>query len=307
MKSAENFEESGMTDTRSAATNILCREITDSDIEAVADLLTRGFVGRSRDYWMRGLRRQSERDVPAGYPRYGYLLDNNGVAVGVLLVVFTSVWDNGETTIRCNVSSWYVDPPFRGHAPRLSWMALKQKHVTYIDITPAVPTWPIVEAMGFKRYCSGLLFSIPALSRYEPDATVETISPSTKAVPGLSLADLDLLKTHAQYGCLSLVCHTEDGPFPFVLMHLKARSGRIPLPAMQLIYCRDIDSYVRCAGAIGRMLFWKGKPVVTLDANGTVPGLVGIYTEARGRKYFKGPNPPRLADLAETELVLFGP
>ena len=40
---------------------------------------------------------------------------------------------------------------------------------------------------------------------------------------------------------------------------------------------------------------------------GRSPGLAGIYTEARGRKYFKGPHRPRLADLSDTELVLYGP
>ena len=44
-----------------------------------------------------------------------------------------------------------------------------------------------------------------------------------------------------------------------------------------------------------------------LDSNGRVPGLAGIYTEARGRKYFKGPHRPRLADLTDTELVVYGP
>jgi hypothetical protein len=35
-------------------------------------------------------------------------------------------------------------------------------------------------------------------------------------------------------------------------------------------------------------------------------GLAGIYSEARGRKYFKGPRQPRLGDLADTELAIFG-
>jgi hypothetical protein len=35
-----------------AAQKIRCREISEADIDAVADLLTRGFVGRSREYWM---------------------------------------------------------------------------------------------------------------------------------------------------------------------------------------------------------------------------------------------------------------
>jgi hypothetical protein len=37
------------------------REISDGDIEAIADLLTRGFVHRNRQYWIRGLRRQGTR------------------------------------------------------------------------------------------------------------------------------------------------------------------------------------------------------------------------------------------------------
>ncbi|MFZ3353545.1 MAG: acyl-CoA acyltransferase, partial [Xanthobacteraceae bacterium] len=60
------------------APKIRCREISEADIDAVADLLTRGFVGRSRGYWMQGLRRQAERQVPSGYPRFGYMIDNNG-------------------------------------------------------------------------------------------------------------------------------------------------------------------------------------------------------------------------------------
>jgi len=34
------------------------REIQSSDLDAIGDLLTRGFRHRSRDYWMRGLRHQ---------------------------------------------------------------------------------------------------------------------------------------------------------------------------------------------------------------------------------------------------------
>jgi hypothetical protein len=79
------------------------------------------------------------------------------------------------------------------------------------------------------------------------------------------------------------------------------------LPAMQLVYCRDISEYVRCAGPIGRRLLSRGKISVVLDSNDRVPGLIGLYTELRGRKYFKGPHQPRLADLTDTELVLYGP
>jgi hypothetical protein len=285
-----------------------CREISETDLDAVADLLTRGFVSRSREYWTQGLRRQAAREVPEGYPRFGYVLDNDGIPVGVLLLLYSSKLNGNDTAIQCNLSSWYVEPVFRNYAPLLTKVAQRHKEVTYLNISPATWTWPIIEAQGFNSYCSGLLFSIPALSRVKSGTSVETISPYTRAVEGLADAEVALLTRHARYGCLSLVCRSPtDGPFPFILMPMRIRRGWIAPPAMQLVYCRDIAEFTECAGAIGRALIGRGKISVILDANGPVAGLTGIFSRARGRKYFKGPHRPRLADLTDTELVLYGP
>ena len=287
---------------------IRCREITETDIDAVAELLTRGFVGRSRDYWIQGLRRQAARDVPDGYPRFGYMIDHDGAPVGVLLLLYTSRTVDGETTVYCNLSSWYVEPAFRYYAPMLTRIAQKNKEVTYVNISPASWTWPIIETQGFNSYCSGLFFSLPALARVPSGMTVETISPDARSIEGLPAADVELLTRHARYGCLSLVCRTADGDaLPFILMPMRIRRGWIAPPAMQLIYCRDIADYVQCAGVIGRLLLRHWKISVLLDSNGPIAGLTGLYSQARGRKYFKGPHRPRLADLTDTELVLYGP
>jgi hypothetical protein len=287
---------------------IRCREIAVSDIDAVAELLTRGFVGRSRDYWMQGLRRQAEREVPQNYPRFGYMLDNEGAPAGVLLLLYSTRLSGGETAIHCNLSSWYVEPEFRNYAPLLTKIAQRHKEVTYLNISPATWTWPIIEAQGFQSYCNGLLFSLPALSRAAPGMTVEIVPGDAGAVEGLETGDVELLARHAAYGCLSLVCRTATGrAFPFILLPMRIRRGWIAPPAMQLIYCRDSSEYIACAGAIGRFLLRRGKISVILDSNGRVPGLAGVYTQARGRKYFKGPHRPRLADLTDTELVLYGP
>src|SRR5665647_760840 len=261
---------------------------------------------------MQGLRRQAAREVPDGYPRFGYMLDHGGSAVGVLLLLYTARnaagTDGGEPAIQCNLSSWYVDPAFRNYAPMLTKIAQRHNEVTYLNISPATWTWPIIEAQGFSSYCSGLFFSIPVLSRIAPGMTVETITPGTKAVDGLSVSEVELLTRHARYGCLSLVCRAPGGePLPFILSPMRIRRGLIAPPAMQLIYCRDIAEFVECAGPIGRTLIRHGKISVILDANGPVAGLTGIFSRARGRKYFKGPHRPRLADLTDTELVLYGP
>ncbi len=274
----------------------------------MADLLTRGFFGRSRDYWMQGLRRQAVREVPAGYPRFGYMLDHDGTVAGVLLMLYMAKDDGDEAGIQCNLSSWYVDPEFRNYAPLLTKIAQRHKEVTYLNISPASWTRPIIEAQGFSSYCKGLFFSIPLLSRAVPGMEVETVTPDTRAIDSLPESEVELLARHAQYGCLSLVCRPVGGePLPFILLPMRIRRGWIAPPAMQLIYCRDIAGFVACAGSIGRTLIRRGKISVLIDANGPVPGLAGIFSQARGRKYFKGPHRPRLADLTDTELVLYGP
>ena len=195
-------------------------------------------------------------------------------SAGVLLLIYTSRIEDGQTAIQCNLSSWYVEPAFRNYAPLLTKIAQRHKEVSYINISPAVWTWPIIEAQGFSSYCSGLFFSIPALSRAASGMTVETVTPDTKAVTGLSVTEVEMLARHARYGCLSLVCRTPGGdPMPFVLLPMRIRRGWIAPPAMQLIYCRDTAEFVACAGAIGRILIRHAKISVLLDANGPVEGL----------------------------------
>jgi hypothetical protein len=282
------------------------REILESDLDAIGDLLTRGFVHRKREYWMRGLRRQATRSLASGVPRFGYLLESQGASVGCLLMVFSTKIVDGEAAIFCNLSSWYVDPAFRNYAALFASMSQKRKGVTYFNVTPAAATWPVIEAQGFLIYCRGLHFSVPALSSSGRGMTIEAVASDTLMIKGLPGGDLELLKRHAEYGALSLVCHTAENAVPFVFFPLRKRRGVIPVPGMQLGYCRSIEDYVRCAGAIGRYLLRHGKPVVMVDANGPIAALPGIYTEVRGRKYFKGPHQPRLGDLADTELAIYG-
>jgi hypothetical protein len=283
-----------------------CREILESDIESLASLLTRGFVRRKREYWTRGLCYQGKRSVPPGVPRYGYLLEYQGLPVGCLLLIYSSKIVGGESSLFCNLSSWYVDPLFRNYASLLASMAQKRDDVTYFNLTPDVSTWPIIEAQGFMPYCRGVYISGPFLTIGGRGMRVEAVTPDTQFIEGLTDTENEVVKRHAEYGCLTLLCHTPEGPLPFVFLSLPKRWGLIPVPAVYLGYCRCVGEYVRCAGSIGRYLSLRGKPVVVLDANGPVAGLVGTYTELRGRKYFKGPHVPDLGDLTDSEAVIFG-
>jgi hypothetical protein len=243
----------------------------------------------------------AEREIPAGVPRYGYLLESDGVPVGVILLIYSEINDGMKARLQCNFSSWYVDPEFRAFATLLISCTLKRKDVTYFNVTPAPHTLAILKAQGFQQFSSGRVVALPALSWPTRDCKIETVTPRSELSPAIPAFERELLRTHAGYGCISLLCHAEDGPHPFVFAR-RRRWG--VLPFVFLIYCRDPAEFVRFAGNLGWYLLTCGIPIAIIDANGRMAGLVGRYSDTNP-KYFKGPDKPRLGDLSYSERAMF--
>lgn len=281
---------------------IRCRQIGAADCDAIADLLTAGFRVRPRAFWVRALERLSAHPTPQGYPKFGYLLEANGAAVGVLLLIYSAVSAEPEAKIRCNVSSWYVAPAFRSYAAMFVSYAQKQSGVTYFNITPDPATLPILEAQGYTRYCSGRFVSVPIASAAGDRCRAQPFTAEPTAVCDLPAAEAELLQAHARHGCISLVCRGPKHSSPFVFLPLR-KTGFIPYA--YLAYCRQVEDFVRFARPLGKLLCRHGIVIVVLDANGPVEGLTGRYLNG-APKYFKGPDRPRLGDIAYSERVLFG-
>lgn len=288
--------------TEPATPRIRCRMIAETDAPALVRLLAKGFPERSIDYWSHALETLARRDAPAGYPRMGYLLDHDGAPVGVILMIFTRV---GAEKIRCNISSWYVEDAYRGYASLLIAAAVRLKDVTYVNTSPAPHTWRVIEAQGFRRYCNGQMLAIPALAPWTANARVKIFDAHRDYGDALSAQECELLAAHAERGCLPLIVHEKRDAHPFVFLPRRVLRGLVP--TQQLIYCRSLSDFQRFAGPLGRELLRRGHPTVLLDATEKIPGLFGIYLHDRGPKYFKGPERPRLGDLAFSESVLFGP
>jgi hypothetical protein len=291
--------------TQETAPRIRCRLIGEADISALVGLLEQGFPQRSARYWTRALERLAHRDAPAGYPRFGYMLEIDGAPVGVILLIFSHWRERGEARVRCNLSSWYVDPSYRGYASLLIAAAVREKDVTYINVSPAVHSWPAIEAQGFQRYCDGQMLTFPALSPWVAKARARQFDARRDYGSALSREERDILTAHVEHGCLAYVVHERREAYPFVFLPRRIFLGLVP--TLQLVYCRDLDGFTRLAGPIGRALTRRGGFSVLVDASQALPGLVGKYFPNRGPKYFKGPERPRLGDLAYSEAVLFGP
>ena len=283
--------------------SLVCREIIPADCEPVIALLTKGFaVWRAAPFWRQALQRLAEHTPPKGLPQFGYVLEHAGAIVGVLLLIMSERQEDGDRVLRCNVSSWYVEPEFRLYGTLLVRQALRHRDVTYLNVTPAPHTWPMLEAQGYARYSGGRAVLLPLLS--QTARRVRVIAADERLAPGPDLAEgeIDLLRDHARWDCLCLLCLTDAGRVPFVF-GLRRRRGILPFA--YLIYARSLDDLSAHAGALGRALARRGVAFVVTDATGPVQGIPGWFRSGYP-KFFLGRNPPKDFDLAFTERAIFG-
>jgi len=284
--------------------SVRCRQIADADLDGVAALLARGFPRNDLHFWQCALAQLARREPPAGLPKYGYLLDSGEAPVGALLMICSAIRAGGKLVPRCNLSSWYVEPAFRSYAPLLVSRALANKEATYLNVSPAPHTWPIIEAQGFSRYCDGVFLAVTLLNGlFAGSGEVRVFDAQTRPDVDFDPSDEEILKQHAELGCISLWCATSERAYPFVF---RPRRAKKLVPCAQLIYCRDEADFVRFAGPLGRLLARRGIFFAVVDANGPIPGLIGVFRRGRMPKYFKGPQRPRLGDLAYTEYAVIG-
>jgi len=277
------------------------REITYSDLEQVSAFLGKG-IGYSDRYFLELLRRMTEHDTPAGFPKYGRVLTCNGAIVGAIILIFSTVQSDGVPTIRCHVTGWCVDPAYRGYAALFFAKDLRHRDVTYVNISAqwTTGTLPIIETQGFIKYCSGQFIAVPALHFAAGDSQVKVVRADKIPNVPFETFDMELLTAHAKYGCICVWCVTAERAYPFVF---RPRLFKRAIPGVQLVYCRDIEHFIRFAGPIGRFLALRGRLVVRIDSNAPIEGLIGKFTQNADSRFYKG-SKPRLGDLAYTHLAM---
>jgi hypothetical protein len=281
---------------------VSCRRIRPSDLGSIVDLLCEGFPTRTRNYWLDGLRYITALTPPGEVPRFGYVLSAGADLVGVLLLICS---DNaGHQNARYNVSSWYVRPAYRMYAAHLNALSIRNTTATYINISPAEHTLPVIEAQGFVKALQGCFVGLPALSLRGSGAVVSTHPDQWSKSTRMSAADERLLREHAMSGCITLWVETADGGYPFIFRKRILRSGR--LPCAMLLYCRSLEDLEKFAGPVGRALIRQGLPLMFAGTNRPLRGIPGKHFPEKMPIYYKGPVKPRSGDLSYTEASVFG-
>jgi hypothetical protein len=288
----------------SSLPKIRCRQIVAGDFDNLANLLNRGFRARSRDAWLEALERLSRRPAPERFPRYGYLLESGGRITGVLLTIFSEIPATDGSIAQCNISSWYVEPEFRGYAPLLTAQAQKYKDAAYINTSPADHTLPVIEAQGFRSFTNGLFVAVTAPTALSFGAKVHVFGSGRFPEGKLPDAEYRMLADHHDYGCLCLCCEAGGHYYPFIFRRRKV--FRSLIPCAHLIFCRSIEELSRFAGPLTRTMLLKGMLVMTAGANGPIPDYSGRYFPGRTPMYYRGPEKPRSGNIPYTEGAIFG-
>ena len=193
------------------------REIKQTDIELIIDLLARGFP-KPRRYWEVGLARLRVRSVPAGTPRYGYMLEANGRPVGTIFVISSLRRSGGRLVLFSNLAIWYVEPAFRSHAMLLFSRALANEQTTYLNVSASTHIHPIIEAFGFKRYSEGQVLGLPALACNRQGGRVRVVDANSFGEWDLEEVSANCSRRRQATAASSSVarCQARIRPFAFV-------------------------------------------------------------------------------------------
>ncbi|TGD99412.1 GNAT family N-acetyltransferase [Methylobacterium nonmethylotrophicum] len=274
---------------------VRCRRIEPGDDAPLAALLAQGFPARGLAAWRGTLARLRAWTEAEALPGFGFVLEEEGRLVGCLLTLYAA---GGG---RCNMSSWYVAEGYRRYGSMLVNLALRDRSVTYLNVTSERHTRPIIEAQGFRRFADGVVLAAPLLA--VAGLARARVSRHLPAEAAADPAEQRLVADHARLGCITFWCLAQGRAFPFVAVRRQVRGA---LPIAQIVYCAAETDWRLVSHAVGRALARHGLFLMLVDARGPLPGLPGRFLRGRMPKYARGSAPPHCGDLAYTEIALIG-
>src|SRR6266446_1883340 len=207
------------------------RPVRGTDIEPLCAFLGRGFGARIPAAAWRLLFDYQWLDEK---PNLGFLLIAGDEIRGFIGMVYARRLVQGKTALVCNLSSFYVDPDYRGWSFALLAGALRDETVCYTSLTPSRTVAHMCEAMGFSYIDRNRIVLPPLLNA----TTLRGPSPRIIFDPEQVRALLDgeqrrIFDDHAPYGCLQLVL--QSGAEKAHLVVKRRTIGRFPVS--DLLYC----------------------------------------------------------------------
>lgn len=274
------------------------RPIDDASLGDAIALLSRGFPERTCVFWEASLRRLTAYRKGATARPIGQLMVVDGKAVGVILTIASRRFDGATAREVVNLSSWYIDAPYRWLASRMLQSIVADDSVTYTDLTPTEQTERINARIGFRRAAEGLvLYFLPWAAIAGPSRA--RVVPFERLPPDALLpADRTLLAHHRELGCLAAALYLR-GYHPLLFQPTR-RKG---LPVARLVLAESRRLVTDNVGAIARFLLRSRMLFLSLYGDSVERTRGGIIWNRSASMLVKGSWQPERVDHTYSELV----
>lgn len=173
----------------------------------------------------------------------GYIMEEDGRAVGFLGTIFSRrPTPRGEQTF-CNLSLWHVLPEYRSESLLLLMQVLRMQDVTITNFT-GNKVAPILRKFGFRQVDERFMVALP-LPAFSVRTVVLLDDPAAMR-PYLSGPALQVLDDHTGLPCHHLMIRKGAGVC-HLLYNLVKKKG---LPVLQVLYLSDADFFFQNLGAV---------------------------------------------------------
>jgi len=276
------------------------RPIESSDIASAVTLAERGFASPPTTTWAAFFDRLTNLQGSQLNGPIGYLLRKDDTDVGIILTLRSRRRRNNDNAADVvNLSTLYIDEPYRWYAPIMLKKILREKTAVFTDLTASEDVRKLLPALKFKTWTEGVLTtSLPqCMPRYRRDVSI--IRHDKVDLARIEPADRALLDDHAQMGCISCIMDVDGAYQPLIFQHRYRRK----IPHAYLIFAHDREVVMSALGNICLHLLKHGHFLLALDCNEDESRHAGSFRKTTWHKYFNGPANTRGIDYAYSELV----
>jgi hypothetical protein len=168
----------------------------------------------------------------APYDHFGYIIEENGEAVGFLGTIFSRRMINGQRRDFCNMSTWYVKEEYRSTGLIMLFELLKLKDVTITNFT-AYHVADLLHKAGFKDLSASIKVFLPAPAGLFSGVRVETNNARIETCLQGDL--LTIHRDHAPLKCRQALLEAGGGQCLLIFDVVKRKK----LPVARLHYLSD--------------------------------------------------------------------
>jgi len=198
-------------------------------------------------------------------PNLGFVLTVNDEVVGFLGTVFAYRRINGKSGMVCNLTSWCVLPEYRGWSIALLMAALRDRSISYTNLTAGPGLVSIFDRIGFQQLNTQRVLMPPLLhagTLWARGARIVSDPEQVRAL--LDEEQRRIFNDHAPYECLQLAL--VDGP-EIAYLVAKRRMAR-DLPVSELFYCSAPDLLMRHLERTKLAILWRQRTLALVADSG---------------------------------------